>query len=97
MNGKWWLGMPQSKPEKTECGLHHCLPCLPYPGLYTYRNISLVPNDISNDTDVIAIVITRWNSVEKRKKIRDMFYSGARKTLKLNYKIIFLFNLPEGE
>ena len=88
--------MPQSKPEKTECGLHHCIPCLPYQGLYTYRNNSLVPDDISNDTDVIAIVITRWDSVKKRNMIRDMFYNGIKKTLKLKYKLLFLFNLPEG-
>ena len=55
-----------------------------------------MPDDVSNDIDVIAIVITRWESVDLRNAIRDMFQSGTSKTLKLKYKLLFLFNLPEG-
>ena len=68
----------------------------PFSGLYTYQDVSLKPDDILDDTDVIAIVITRWDSAGVRNAIRDMFQNGTRKTLKLKYKLLFLFNLPEG-
>ena len=65
-------------------------------GLYDYWDISLKHDDISADTDVIVIVITRWESVEVRNAVRDMFHNGTKTNLKLNYKLLFLFNFPDG-
>ena len=70
--------------------------CFSFLGLYDYRDVSLKHDDISDDTDVIIIVITRWETMGVRNAIRDMFHNGTKTALKLNYKILFLFNFPDG-
>ena len=47
-------------------------------GIYTYRKVSVIPKDIRSDTNVIAIIITRWNSEELRNAVREMFQSGTK-------------------
>ena len=56
--------------------------------------MSLSPSQITNDTNVIVIVITRWDSFELRSAIREMFEFGTKDKI-LKYKLIFLFNLHE--
>ena len=66
-------------------------------GIYTYRNISIKFKDVPISTNVIVIVITRWNSYEVRNAVREMFKNGVNGT-KLEYKLVFLFNLnPDVE
>ena len=66
-----------------------------FSGIYTYRKFSILPEDVPSDTNVLAIVITRWSSEERRNVLRDMYDSGTKNTT-LKYKLLFLFNLPEG-
>ena len=65
-------------------------------GIYTYREISILPADLPKNTNVISIVITRWNAIDLRNAVRDMFASGTKNTA-LNYKLVFLFNIHSGE
>ena len=67
-----------------------------FSGIYNYRKVSILPKDVPSDTNVIAIVITRWISKERRNVLRDMYESGTKNTT-LKYKLIFLFNLPDTE
>ena len=72
-----------------------CLFDFIFSGIYTYRKVSIQPEDVPSDTNVLAIVITRWSSEERRNVLRDMYDSGTKNTT-LKYKLLFLFNLPEG-
>ena len=67
-----------------------------FSGIYKYRKVSILPEEVPTDTNVIAIVITRWSSKERRNVLRDMYESGTKNTT-LKYKLIFLFNLPDTE
>ena len=67
-----------------------------FSGIYKYQKVSILPEDVPSDTNVIAIVITRWSSKERRNVLRDMYESGTKNTT-LKYKLIFLFNLPDTE
>jgi hypothetical protein len=64
-------------------------------GIYTYREISILPADLPKNTNVISIVITRWNAIDLRNAVRDMFASGTKNTA-LYYKLVFLFNIHSG-
>ena len=64
-------------------------------GIYTYREISILPADLPKNTNVISIVITRWNAIDLRNAVRDMYASGTKNTA-LNYKLVFLFNIHSG-
>ena len=60
------------------------------PGLYEFRNSSIKPSDIRNNTNVILLIITRWNSFDLRNSLRIMLTNHKRTSL--TYKTVFLFN-----
>ena len=45
-----------------------------------YREISILPADLPKNTNVISIVITRWNAIDLRNAVRDMYASGTKNT-----------------
>ena len=63
-------------------------------GIYQFRNNSLKPSDISSNTNVILLIITRWTSFDLRGALRQMLKNDDR--TKFEYKTIFLFNYDDS-
>ena len=63
-------------------------------GIYQFRNNSLKPSDISSDTNVILLIITRWTSFDLRGALRQMLKNDDK--TKFEYKTIFLFNYDDS-
>ena len=65
-------------------------------GLYEFRNDSIKSSQLNKNTEVIVLVITRWNAVENRNVLRDVFKSVKQSDLSMQYKLLFLFNYPQN-
>ena len=63
-------------------------------GIYQFRNNSLKPSDISSNTNVILLIITRWASFDLRGALRQMLKNDNK--TKFEYKTIFLFNYDDS-
>ena len=63
-------------------------------GIYQFRNNSLKPSDISSNTNVILLIITRWTSFDLRGALRQMLKNDDK--TKFEYKTIFLFNYDDS-
>lgn len=59
-------------------------------GIYNISELSLAKKDISSDTNVILLVISRCDSYKKRTAIRHMLINST--DLHFNYKLIFTFS-----
>ena len=66
-----------------------------FSGIYNFKDYSIKPEDIPASTEIISIVITRWDSYDVRRVIREMFAFGKNNKT-LNYKLLFLYDLPEN-
>ena len=55
-----------------------------------FQNISIGSNDVPLDTNIILLIMIRWNSFERRDFLRNMLRNKSN--LKHHFKIVFVFN-----